>query len=109
MHYFVYAGAVGLAMMVSSISLAQNDVLVASNGVALPVPPIENLSCSSKLQLMHRFSASEYRRPGQVPATAPDKQLFAYENALARSHYESCQEDQGAFGNPSKAFGKSFN
>ena len=83
--------------------------LTSANGVTLPTPPIETLDCDRVFDLMHLYSASGYRASGAIPQGPPDSRLFAYENALAKTHYETCHLGQNDFSSPTETFGKGFN
>lgn len=88
---------------------AHGKDLVAANGAQLPAPPIATLSCNEIQELMYLYSASDYRRSGEIPTDQPDRALFEYENELARHHYEDCHLGAQDYASPSETFGKGFN
>lgn len=81
----------------------------AANGVVLPAPKLNTLTCEQLGDLMDAYMTSHYRNLEVVPRNHPDRPIFDYENALATLHYEDCQVGMNHFENSAPAFSKGFN
>ena len=99
----------GLWAGIAGLGLAEESLYRAKNGAELPMPAIDLLGCGQMQELMHLYSASGYRLPGVVPVSQPDATLFAYEDSLAKLHYEKCHLGQNDFSGATDSFGKGFN
>lgn len=103
-----------LSGMVAGLALAggavaQEPSLTAANGVVLPVPNINGLSCERIQEILFRYQTSGYRQAGTIPTDGADLELFVYEDALAKLNYETCLLSSYDFNSPTGAFVKGFN
>ena len=80
----------------------------AENGAVLPMPRIDSLACDEMHDILMKFSASDYRKAGEVPEDHPDRSIFEYENRLATAHYTDCQSGQAQFETTGETFSRGF-
>lgn len=97
-----------MALFMASLP-AEAKTFKAANGVVLPAPELNTLTCAQLDELMTAYMTSHYRKIEVVPKAHPDRPIFDYENALATLHYEDCQMGQIHFENSAPAFSKGFN
>lgn len=62
----------------------------ASNGAVVPAPAIDSLDCSGMEDTLTTLDRSEYRSAAPLPEGHPDREIFDYENELARETYDRC-------------------
>ena len=102
----ITGGLAGLVLLGGAANAAE---FTASNGVILPAPDINTLSCAELTDLMWTYSDSFYRVEQLVPQGHPDRPIYEYENRLAETHYSDCQMGTTHFENVSPSFATGFN
>ncbi|MEO1491706.1 MAG: hypothetical protein AAFV19_06090 [Pseudomonadota bacterium] len=84
-------------------------VIIAQNGAKMRTPDVDTLTCDEMNQILMEISASGYRGVLVVSPDDPDYQIFAYENRLAKAHYQDCQVGVVDFTAPGGIFSSGFN
>ena len=97
---------IGLLMIAGPV---QAEKFQSVNGVVLPAPDLNVMTCEKLNDLMTMYSASHYRDIEVIPVGHPDRAIYEYENRLAEIHYQDCQVGSHFFEDASPAFSKGFN
>lgn len=100
---------IGAALCVSTFAHASEDISIAENGVQVPTPDMDRLTCDEMNRTLMEISASGYRGVQAIAEDHPDYKIFAYENRLATVHYEDCQVGVVDFTTPRRVFSSGFN
>lgn len=95
-------------LVLGDVSAAGENSFTASNGAVLRAPEVAALSCGEMNTLLMAYSASGYRTLAQPPADHVDREIYDYEDALARAFYNHCQMGSRQHRDPFGSFNEGF-